>query len=151
VDPYQIGHENDEAIESGAFWFYRKLGFRPASPEIARLTEAEERRLAAEPGTRSSARTLHKLAAGYILFEGPGAEQGAWDRFNIRTLGLALTRAGRSQLSGLIPRTGWSADEKSAVDAILKAKYSADESRYLRLMQRHPRLRSACLKLGSKA
>ena len=28
IDPYQIGMENDEAIESGAFWFYRKLGFR---------------------------------------------------------------------------------------------------------------------------
>ena len=29
VYPYQLGHDNDEAIESGAFWFYRKLGFRP--------------------------------------------------------------------------------------------------------------------------
>ena len=27
LDPYQIGHQNEEAIESGAFWFYRKLGF----------------------------------------------------------------------------------------------------------------------------
>ncbi|HST12279.1 MAG TPA: hypothetical protein VLL05_18030, partial [Terriglobales bacterium] len=26
--PYQLGHHNDEAIESGAFWFYRKLDFR---------------------------------------------------------------------------------------------------------------------------
>src|SRR5262249_9351379 len=24
IDPYQLGHNNDEAIESGAFWFYRK-------------------------------------------------------------------------------------------------------------------------------
>ena len=30
VDPYQIGRENEEAISSGAFWFYRKLGFRSA-------------------------------------------------------------------------------------------------------------------------
>ena len=29
VYPYQLGHDNEEAIESGAFWFYRKLGFRP--------------------------------------------------------------------------------------------------------------------------
>jgi len=27
VYPYQIGQDNEEAIESGAFWFYRKLGF----------------------------------------------------------------------------------------------------------------------------
>jgi hypothetical protein len=32
VYPYQLGHENEEAIESGAFWFYRKLGFRPGAP-----------------------------------------------------------------------------------------------------------------------
>jgi hypothetical protein len=28
LDPYQIGFENEEGIQSGAFWFYRKLGFR---------------------------------------------------------------------------------------------------------------------------
>ncbi|MDX9733896.1 MAG: hypothetical protein RBU36_07200, partial [Thermoanaerobaculia bacterium] len=28
VDPYQVGLGNEEAIASGAFWFYRKLGFR---------------------------------------------------------------------------------------------------------------------------
>src|SRR5262249_53573398 len=28
VYPYQIGDGNEEAIDSGAFWFYRKLGFR---------------------------------------------------------------------------------------------------------------------------
>jgi hypothetical protein len=27
VDPYQLGHHNDEAIESGAFWFYRNSAF----------------------------------------------------------------------------------------------------------------------------
>ena len=36
VYPYQLGHDNDEAIESGAFWFYRKLGFRPGRPELLR-------------------------------------------------------------------------------------------------------------------
>ena len=29
VFPYQLGDGNDEAIESGAWWFYQKLGFRP--------------------------------------------------------------------------------------------------------------------------
>src|SRR5262249_7965859 len=36
IDPYQLGHENEEAIASGAFWFYRKLGFRPVAPDISR-------------------------------------------------------------------------------------------------------------------
>src|SRR5260370_6277735 len=45
VDPYQIGLHNEEAIESGAFWFYRKLGFRPLNAKVARLLEPEERKL----------------------------------------------------------------------------------------------------------
>jgi hypothetical protein len=181
VDPYQIGHENDEAVESGAFWFYRKLGFRPADPEIARLTQAEERRIERSPGARSSARTLRKLAAGYILFEGPGADAGAWDRFQVRNLGLAVARATAARHDGdparmmawALDRVGgalgaapggpltliaslvqglprWPAEDRAALLGILKAKTSGDESRYLRLMQRHARFRAACLKLGSE-
>ena len=44
VDPYQVGLHNEEAIESGAFWFYRKLGFRPASKEVARIMVREDRK-----------------------------------------------------------------------------------------------------------
>ncbi len=174
VDPYQIGHENEEAIESGAFWFYRKLGFRPADPEIARRTEAEEAHLRKTPGTRSSAATLRRLAAGSVLLEGQGAVAGAWDRFQIRNLGLAVARATAARHGGdpermaawaerrvgaassplalvasLIPGLErWPAADKAALIAILKAKNSGDEARYLRLMQRHARFRAACLRLG---
>ena len=41
IDPYQLGHENEEAIASGAFWFYYKLGFRPAALGIAQQAERE--------------------------------------------------------------------------------------------------------------
>ena len=47
VDPYQIGFENSEAIDSGAFWFYRKLGFRPTDAGVrapARAGGAADRR-----------------------------------------------------------------------------------------------------------
>ena len=46
IDPYQIGYENEEGIESGAFWFYRKLGFRPTRPEIMKLVLNEEKKIA---------------------------------------------------------------------------------------------------------
>jgi hypothetical protein len=39
IYPYQIGQNNDEAIESGAFWFYRKLGFRPGRADLQKLCE----------------------------------------------------------------------------------------------------------------
>jgi hypothetical protein len=64
VDPYQIGDENPEAIDSGAFWFYRKLGFRSVDPSLAALTLHEEARMAREPAWRSSRRTLQRPGQG---------------------------------------------------------------------------------------
>src|SRR5207253_7797892 len=69
IEPYQIGHENEEGIDSGAFWFYRKFGFRPVRPELMKLTLWEEQKIAAKRDYRTSARTLRKLAAGHLLFE----------------------------------------------------------------------------------
>jgi hypothetical protein len=68
VDPYQIGHENEEAIASGAFWFYRKLGFKPESKDILGLLAREERKIAMRPGYRTSAATLRKLARGRLVY-----------------------------------------------------------------------------------
>ena len=43
----------------------------------------------------------------------------------------------------------WADAERSAIEAIAAAKSGPDEARYLRLMQRHPRLRKALIHLGS--
>jgi hypothetical protein len=92
VYPYQLGDQNEEAIASGAFWFYRKLGFRPGRPEVRRLLEREEEKIAARQGYRTPAATLRKLAAGHVFYELPGAEVGAWDRFRVRNLGFRVNR-----------------------------------------------------------
>lgn len=92
IDPYQIGHENPEAIDAGAFWFYRKLGFRSTSPSLRRLTETEERRLAADPAHRTPSRLLRRLAQSNLLYEVPPTKFGEWDRFHVRHLGLAAER-----------------------------------------------------------
>jgi hypothetical protein len=93
IDPYQVGHENEEGIESGAFWFYRKLGFRPVKPDLMRLTEREETKVANKPGHRTSATTLRGLAAGHLLFElSPSKSAGTWDNFEVRNIGLAVQR-----------------------------------------------------------
>jgi hypothetical protein len=42
IVPYQLGDDNHEAIESGAWWFYRKLGFRPRDPGVVRLAAREQ-------------------------------------------------------------------------------------------------------------
>jgi len=92
VYPYQLGHENEEAIESGAFWFYRKLGFRPGRTELQQLAEREEQKIAADKNYRTPARTLKRLAAGHVFYEIPGSEVGAWDRFSTRNIGLRVNR-----------------------------------------------------------
>lgn len=92
VYPYQLGHDNEEAIESGAFWFYRKLGFRPGRADLQRMAEREERKIATDPKYRTPARTLKRLAAGHVFYEFPGSEVGAWDRFSTRNIGLRVSR-----------------------------------------------------------
>ena len=69
VDPYQLGHENEEAIESGSFWFYYKLGFRPESQEVARLAERELQKIAADAAYRTRPATLRKLAAAPVVYD----------------------------------------------------------------------------------
>lgn len=92
IDPYQLGFHNDEAIESGAFWFYRKLGFRPVRRDLARLMAAEERKLAADRGHRTSQAVLRRLSEGGVVYEAPGSRLGDWDQFAIRDVGLAVQR-----------------------------------------------------------
>jgi hypothetical protein len=49
----------------------------------------------------------------------------------------------------LIPDLGrWSEDEKGGVARIIRAKAHADETRYLKLLQRHGKLRDAIIRLG---
>jgi hypothetical protein len=104
IDPYQVGHENEEGIESGAFWFYRKLGFRPVRPDLMKLAQAEEHRIAADPRRRTSARTLRRLAAGPMLFElsetSTMAGEGEWDRFQVRNVGLAIQKRMAREFDG---------------------------------------------------
>jgi hypothetical protein len=129
VDPYQLGANNDEAIESGAFWFYRKLGFRPANPQVAKLLAAEESKLLADPAHRTPAPALKRLAQGWMIYEAPGSRQGDWDRFETRRAAMAL--------------------KTSPFPAeIQRAKNAAEESTYVRALQNAPALRRRILKLG---
>ena len=88
LDPYQVGFENEEGIKSGAFWFYRKLGFRSTAKSIRRMTEIEEAKVTSREGYRTSARTLRRLAQAPMIFE---SEMNTdWDRFQIRNIGFAI-------------------------------------------------------------
>jgi hypothetical protein len=100
VDPYQIGHHNDEALESGAFWFYRKLGFRPTRPDLVKLVGREERRIRAGRDYRTPTRTLKRLAQAPVIYEMPGASTGDWDHFRVRRVGLRVAERTAAEFNG---------------------------------------------------
>ena len=96
VYPYQIGQDNDEALDSGAFWFYRKLGFHSGNPELERLAGREERKIAAHPKHRTSRAILMRLAQAHVFYElprkgGPAARNASrWHTFSTRNLGMQV-------------------------------------------------------------
>ena len=112
VDPYQIGHENEEGIESGAFWFYRKLGFHPMEDRIAEIVEREEKKIAESNGYRTPAKILRKIAKTYLFYayaeggsDNPDGNrdqsqipisqsgiQNQWKNFHLRNIILAIQR-----------------------------------------------------------
>jgi len=69
IYPYQIGQNNDEAIDSGAFWFYRKLGFRSAHPDLEQLARREEQKIAADSRYKTPRRSLKRLAEAHVFYE----------------------------------------------------------------------------------
>jgi hypothetical protein len=128
IYPYQIGQNNDEAIDSGAFWFYRKLGFRPGRADLRQLCEREETKIAADPQYRTPPRTLKRLAEAHMFYElnqegavksdlGRGTTSSrqaaksspslvaeglprAWDTFSSRNLGLRVGRRMSREFDG---------------------------------------------------
>ena len=133
VYPYQLGDHNEEAIKSGAFWFYRKLGFRPGRPDLLKLTEREEAKLRSNPEHRTSARVLRKLAAAHVFYDFGEGPSGVWDTFSVRNIGLAvqrriaeefngdpdkMSRLGTAELAGIlqVDLASWNAIERSAFE-----------------------------------
>jgi hypothetical protein len=97
LSPYQLGRANEEAIASGAFWFYYKLGFRPTRPDLARLARREAARIAARPGYRSAAPVLRQLAQG-VMLTGRGPVAPTVAAFDVQQIArAAAARPGASE------------------------------------------------------
>jgi hypothetical protein len=109
LEPYQLGHENHEGIESGAWWFYYKLGFRPRKHRIAALAQGELARMRRNPAYRSPERILERLAADYLYFEPEGRRAPHWP--SIAALG-AQVAAHLAALAG--------ADREAGVEACVE-------------------------------
>jgi hypothetical protein len=84
ANAYQFGSENTEALQSGAFWFYYRLGYRPVLPVIRKLAQRESKRMRRDKGHRSNLSTLRRLASCDMHLALPAAR--ASDLFEERWL-----------------------------------------------------------------
>jgi len=131
ANPYQFGSENDEALKSGAFWFYYRLGYRPVDGKVRKLARREFAKLRAKGGQRTPVDVLRKLATCDMHLVLPGARQAEYfDETWIETTSLLATRelnrrGERSRRSaedlvahelaealGIRSMDGWSPDER---------------------------------------
>ncbi len=92
VDPFQLGYENEEGLESGAWWFYAKLGFEPRDAAVRRLAARERRRLAGRPGRRTPPETLEALSAAPVFYSLGRARPDVLGRLDLGAIGLSIVR-----------------------------------------------------------
>ena len=83
INPYQFGAGNDEALQSGAYWFYYRLGFRSAQGMVQRLAERELGRLKNDRRYRVPITLLRRLAACdlYLDLTDNAAQRGFDERW----------------------------------------------------------------------
>jgi hypothetical protein len=112
IYPYQLGHENEEGLASGAWWFYYKLGFRPRARAISALVRREARRAAARPAYRTPRGTLERLVAHPMFLSLGAARDDVFGVMPLERLGLAVTDA-------LVSRFG---SHRAEADRILTAE-----------------------------
>ncbi|UCH84870.1 MAG: hypothetical protein JSW50_04050, partial [Candidatus Latescibacterota bacterium] len=92
IDPYQMGHDNEEGLKSGAWWFYYKLGFRPMDAGVKKLLASELAKMRRNPKHRSSLTTLNELSSkNMYLFVGP-RRRDVRGIIKLENIGLAVSR-----------------------------------------------------------
>ncbi len=75
ANPYQFGGDNAEALQSGAFWFYYRLGYRPVDAAVRKLARQEYDKVQGRQGYRSPVTILRRLAKCDMHLVLPGARQ----------------------------------------------------------------------------
>jgi hypothetical protein len=90
VYPYQLGHDNEEGLQSGAWWFYQKVGFRPRDRATLRLMRTELARMKRSPRHRSSLETLKTLASENVYLHCEPARDDVIGILSLSNVGLAI-------------------------------------------------------------
>jgi len=92
IFPYQLGEGNDEALDTGAWWFYQKLGFAPRDRAARALMRAELAAMRRRPEHRSSRATLARLARANLYLHLGRAREDVIGIVPLPAAGLAVQR-----------------------------------------------------------
>ncbi|MCA9231321.1 MAG: hypothetical protein KDA57_11755 [Planctomycetales bacterium] len=132
IDPYQLGEGNEDALKSGAWWFYQKLGYRPRNKQLLKLMKRELAAMKRKPGHRSSLAVLKQLASENVYLELGKQRDDLLGLLELANVGLKITdlysrrfgserERGESVLAdeaaealGVMSFRGWTAGEKLA-------------------------------------
>ncbi len=93
VNPYQFGDDNREALRTGAFWFYYRLGFRPIDQTARKIAHKELEKIRRRKGYRTPGDTLKKLATCDLHLLLPGGSRDPY--FPEQWLGVVAAGATR--------------------------------------------------------
>ncbi len=104
VDRYQLGHESTEALRSGSFYFYHRLGFRPRDRDILRVLEAELAKIAGDPSYRSPISVLKRLAGDEVSLTLPGGAPEPEKRLRATDVAALVARFIAREFAGDRPR-----------------------------------------------
>lgn len=149
ANAYQLGGGNSEALQSGAFWFYYRLGYRPVLDDVRRLAMAEMRKRRRNPKHRSNNATLRVLASCDMHLLLPTAKQSdLFDEEWLTTSSMLATKVvgavgGRTRKVsaskvmqqaacglGIRSMKTWSANERAAFGKLAPFIVAADASNW---------------------
>jgi hypothetical protein len=104
AEPYQIGRDNPEGIETGAFWFYYRLGYRPLQKKLQQMAAEHWKTMLSKPGKKSPVKVLLQLVEDEMVYLLPGGESALKQKFDTLGLSQAITSHIRKRYKGDIGR-----------------------------------------------
>jgi hypothetical protein len=114
VAPNQIGDGNEEAIASGAYWAYDRLGFRSTDPLLATLADRERARRERSSEYRSPPSVLRRLARSRLVLR--LAEMAPTDPLEVDVLAHVSTKWIAERHSGNLDKA-----RRAAINRVIAA------------------------------
>lgn len=167
VNPYQFGGGNSEARASGAFWFYERLGFKPADADVRKLAKEEFERHERDRSYKPARDRQRKLLSCDLHLDLPGKGKplhfpesllesvgflaarslAAFGHLSRRTA-LARVRSQVFSQLGVRRSAGWSPDQRAGAERLVPVLASLGD--LSDLPANHRRDLAALLKLKGK-